>query len=734
MRFAVRSKSNQPTKPPPTTPANAATVLQRNWRQMLRFRTTPRVLKKHKLSEAMIRAIAFRDLIKILRDDNVVASTRVALMRAHYVSIMLAPGRSYVIADVNVRKFLAAYMIAYFPQDSLPFPRSEVGLRLQEMGHAMLNDFHGSIQTGRVSPNLALSIENFMIHFNAWESVDIRRVVGRYEKALKLLYTSRAYYLDRRAGQSTTEPMVAEFTLQITKLREKAASVKISLAPFDAALAKFSNLELVTMGAVHVKRFTVKNGRRETRAQLAYELLLDPAYTLAEPDSMPEENAMQDIYWNSIAKEIHAKKYEHVMLIIKDFKQELLTMMKESPATEGLCDSILDAFDVILMDDDMMIMGLFCFGHDMLERYLKTLLPPAAATQITATAHCGMPVIATAAVVTGVQKRINTLAAKWKAFADDEAGDRATKIAAGLRLLVESAKATHIEAGNHRLRVIAPTMRTNGVKFLQDKFEARLALVPSIERTRTWLRLAFSKSKSALSVFASGVVTLVVQTQASITMTSNELVPDMMERAVSFSGLPNEFGPMNLEPGDYEEDDHTLPETFQQDIHRLRNLNAEFNALIECRMVIIVTSSQNKERAKVMADQVSRLQFTESVGPDILEQLTPAETKFLREPSTDEVRRVLRSRLQNMLHQAIVEDGSPSIKAKTTATAAATATTTEAPKLFTEPRGVADEPSTIRLAKRQARFVALVTRMAHINRLIYRTHYNTILIELKAQA
>lgn len=190
----------------------------------------------------------FQQLAAKLREKQVIFKIKacIELIYSYYLENTPTDDQIENIAShikVNVRIFMAAYMIVYFPltvfasMGDLETPLLEASKQLLEsLDYIMVylketESFHGII-TAPLPKALAVPFHvlaaNYLQYFQTWKETDLVGLITRIKATLVELYTTRN-------GRPANDPDMAEFGIGINRLRQKLATLagNDELAQFD---------------------------------------------------------------------------------------------------------------------------------------------------------------------------------------------------------------------------------------------------------------------------------------------------------------------------------------------------------------------------------------------------------------------------------------------------------------------------------------------------------------------
>ena len=185
---------------------------------------------------------------------------------------------------VNVRVFLAAYMIAAKPSHVFE-SMQQLEKAVEEAAKLVLSNFesiiHFTLQRGSlhgiehgVLAGFSVLLCNFLRCFKAWKVPDEEKLVKRIKHALIALYQAEAVL---PVDQPVDSEISIEFRDQIERLRGKLISIG-----GPEALAEFDRTRPATVAGIERGVGRVSWPEKTTNEQLAHELLLDSTFQLGD--------------------------------------------------------------------------------------------------------------------------------------------------------------------------------------------------------------------------------------------------------------------------------------------------------------------------------------------------------------------------------------------------------------------------------------------------------------------
>ena len=260
---------------------------------------------------------SFEALIIFLREKLTIAVVKKCLQRVHLLSTHRhgSPPRALAPEHVNVRVFLAGFMIAFRPThvfDSM----GTLEQALFESAVPLITNFQrivecvastGSFQA--VSTELTCQFPTMLFEylkrFKAWKVPDEAKLTCRIKHALIALYGAEQHLPPDEPEDSKLK---VEFRTQIQRLRSKRSQIAgpDALVQFDAERVD-GGPRVGGNGSV----YTAIPGRL-TNEQLAHELLLDQAFQLCDSGGTSAENpvfhrireSFHQAFWDSLVDDL----------------------------------------------------------------------------------------------------------------------------------------------------------------------------------------------------------------------------------------------------------------------------------------------------------------------------------------------------------------------------------------------------------------------------------------------
>jgi hypothetical protein len=467
----------------------AARKIQLYWRYRFSRNTTARLVdhavNKMRITTERVKSISFEALVILLREKPIIAAMKAALQRMHLLSTFRhgSPSKSLAPENVNVRVFLAAFMIAYRPTHVFE-GMGTLEQALLEAAVPLLSQFEKMCKTLLAAPHrnfqyvpadqtkdFPTTLFEYLRRFKAWKVPDEAKLSCRIKHALVALYQAEAHLPPDEPEDSKLK---VEFREQISRLRGKLQQIAgpEALEKFDADLASAprppSDAAVETSGA-----YAALPGRM-TNEQLAHELLLDPTFQLDEAGGCNNDNPvfqrMRDsfhkAFWDSLVDDLRLERpcYVRVMRVLTEIRDGIAELA--GTREEGSINEIIDI------------------------EFIKTRAEAGNYSFADATSM----VRGVVGVILRVQapRRDDETKEKWAAIeAKVNAATHETVarvMCECLEFLLERVNAMRIDAANARLRLIAPVIRDHGIDYERGKFADKLRDgTLTLERTTEWV-------------------------------------------------------------------------------------------------------------------------------------------------------------------------------------------------------------------------------------------------------
>ena len=455
------------------------------------------------------RSIPFEALVVFLREKRTIADTRACLQRIHWLAARrdsnnksaeeeaegaaAAASSSEEVegggppATVNVRVFLAGFMIAARPSHVFEAPGAPLESALLDASRALTLQFericgavlHAPTRSFATVPHATTEgfgacMVAYMACFKAWKVPDETKLATRIRHALIALYQAEALLPPDEPHDSALK---REFVTQIERLRSKLQQLTgpDGLRQFDIDRATPAGRVALTMsdpstaasvGPYATTATTMVPDARTTNEQLAHELLLNPLFQLEHSDAHGGRThpVMQRIhegfhraYWDSIADDLRLPTGEcfiRVLRVVREVRDGLVDLA--AIGSRELA-SVQAAIDLPFLEQQMYHGA---FGWD---------------DRIALVGNVVAVLMRLQSPHRDAETRVawQTMRAAMRAAAVD-AEARVIALCNALQFLMERVHSMRIDAANARLRLMVPVINDHGIEYERGKFQDKL--------------------------------------------------------------------------------------------------------------------------------------------------------------------------------------------------------------------------------------------------------------------
>jgi hypothetical protein len=284
----------------------------------------------HFLTLRSLTLSSFEALVVFLKEKSTIQVTKACLQRIHLLTTFRhgSPSKSLAPENVNVRVFLAAFMIAFRPTHVFE-SMGALEQALFESAVPLLSSFericctirsseHGCFQEvpSALTKDFPTMFFEYLKRFKAWKVPDEAKLTCRIKHALVALYQAEEHL---PPDEPVDSELKVELRTQIDRLRGKLQQIAgaDALAQFDEQRSGCGEGSLGGGGERHAgggggggESATLPG--RMTNEQLAHELLLDPAFQLDEAGGCGGDNPVfrrmretfHRAFWDSLVDDL----------------------------------------------------------------------------------------------------------------------------------------------------------------------------------------------------------------------------------------------------------------------------------------------------------------------------------------------------------------------------------------------------------------------------------------------
>ena len=556
--------------PPPPVPLEMIERIQNAWRGSFRVWTTPRRVRNFvdMVTSERVMSISFDELVSLLREKPVITAAKKCLQRIHLLSTFRhgsTPTGGLAPENVNVRVFLAAYMISFRPThvfESLGTSQQAV-IDAAKLLIASFEQICSSVIPKGDSQNvpgfhnvpLAFTEQfqtllfEYMKRFKAWKVPDEEKLSCRIKHALVALFEARGHLPPDEPADGR---LMVEFNTQIERLKSKLVQIA-----GQAALTEF----MMTATIVHAHGDGNHHGSAYaelpsavTNEALAHELLCDPAFRLDDSGGSGLENpvvhrirtSFHQAFWDSLVSDLSLAVpcYTRIVRVLVEIRDGISVLA-------GPQEAIADVIDIDFLRQQSEAGAL---GWEICARIIVAVVDVIRRTQVPA--------------------REAETASKWADVqssmleAEAHVGRQPRTFCGALEFLIDRINAMRIDAANARLRLIAPVIKDHGVDYERGKFQDKLtAGTLTLERTSSWIR-GFVDPHLEQLLTGSAPAFMAVHSDAMLSLSTSETVSC-----------------------------DCVPETLLFDVHRLADFRSKFRSIVDAASLIITVTHAVKPGA-----------------------------------------------------------------------------------------------------------------------------------------
>ena len=471
----------------------ACKKIQRFWRSSGHRRTSS-IAQKVVQSGPTIehaKSIGFERLITYLREQSTISRCKTCLERLHRLSNIIHRPTTDRPETVNVRIFMASYMIAAFPSNVFE-QMGPMETKLLESAKALLKIYEEILHSDQLmrqlppalTKSLPVALFAYIRDFKAWKVPDEAKMVGRIRHALGALYDAQ---MQLPADEPADSQLNVDFRMQVRRLREKLLTIG---GPGALAALDRERPEGVVRATNEPGTLSVHMSDRMTSEQLAHELLVDPNFQLTDRGTCCESEGASRVresfhrsFWRSLSTDLRIRCFVRVLRVFVEVRNG---MIEAAPPHVAMQAAELLDMDFIKQQVDA---GLCTW--DSCQALVENVVVLIKRAQ---TPH-----------------RDAETTSKWaelQAAMAAATDDKPDVFCREMEFLLDRVNALRIDAANARLRLLAPIVRSHGVDYEREKFQDKLnAGALTLERTAAWLRS--DGVSSANDTFVSAMVGLV---------------------------------------------------------------------------------------------------------------------------------------------------------------------------------------------------------------------------------
>ena len=515
---------------------------------------------------------------------------------------------------VNIRVFLAAYMVAFRP-DKVFESMGELESALHKAALPLLKTFESLCRSIKQNGSTIVLVDvnseqakafpellfEYLKCFKAWKVPDEARLTSRIKHALVALYQAREHL---SSDEQDSVALKEEFRVQIEGLRSRLANIAgaDALVRFDREHGRMGP-DLAKLDEVLPTRPARESTERErqqrmTNEQLAHELMLDPKFQLLDNGGAVENPVFKRInqsfhqgFLNSLIDDLKLDQpcYVRVLRVLVEVRDGISQL---APSVES--NLIAEIIDLDLMKQQ--------------------------ASQGTTWESSMSFIGAIVGVICRVQapQRGEETSGKWndlhKVMLKAEPEEKPSLFCNALEFLLNRVNVMRIDAANARLRLIAPIISDHGMDYERGKLKDKItAGTLTLEKTKAWIQTAISRQASVQPDFKALLSNGV---ESSFVLVHSCAIVNLVVDGITANGAP---------------------ETLSFDVHRLASFEAEFRYCVLAATILLTAANHiTKAGGQAHLNAIAEHFLKESPGSSNM-LMTPAQIKevLLSHPHAD---------------------------------------------------------------------------------------------------
>jgi hypothetical protein len=476
----------------------------------------------------------------------------------------------------------------------------------------------------------------YVITYRNWNKVDAKERVDKIKKAMDVVYAAKMY--------ASSEAVMAGFDKTFANLKDKMVTRCGSRAAekiFEdhmAELMKLPRLDSILNQKVlsgHVKKVIYTN------EMLAHELSLCEQFQI--PKSYDEtDECYRESFWADLAVQVQNGDLTRLKAVLSETHEKMLLICEPN--------EMQDQFDVEFMKQRMDSGAMDIQAASvMLNGGYRLIMSK----------------------TTDFSQAIQAeMAAAW-------AKTHGSGVLNGLRTLMSLCDDISLAKANVALRLMVPLMKTDGVKYLHDKFQKKLdSGETSLQVTKNWIQCYYGGGGSVFQVFCAALAGII-------------------------------------------RGSHELPETMILDEARIGDMRLEFDYLVDIYMARGMLVGEPAEVVRAISVQLSKMEPLEQLEAEDLVMLSDEKQKRLSDLLlvVDETPAVMvhaEEILEDLLQRRLA--ASPPVET-----------------FFAVPSSVGAPEHVRKLAARQELFIRGVHDMAKLHWQVYGHRYPELIMMAPAQ-
>lgn len=558
--------------------------LQRSWRNKFKLLTTYNIVQNlllNNITVDYIKSISFETLAHFLREPNIISSSKICLRRIHILCDIRhgSPNQALIPENINIKVFLAGFMIAYTPthvfesinilENELLEAATQLFKNFYLICESILSSKNNSFQnvSHEITKDFSTLLYEYLKKFKAWKVPDEEKLKCRIIHALNALYQANDQLpLD----EPDDSKLKTEFRNQIKRLRNKLQQISgiEVLNQFDEQYKTQQPIQKLINKNLSGGLYTQLPGKITTE-QLAHELLLNPNFQLDKSNGCSVENPIfqriketfHQAFWDSLVDDLKLSRpsYTRVLRVLKE-----------------ICDGTNELAGINVLSENVDLEFIKqqaeanLYTWDNCKNLISSIVESIQNTQ--------MP------------KRNEETKLLWDKINEKLATvpieEQPRTFCKALEFLLDRVNTMRIDAANARLELIVPVIKEHGIYYERSKFQDKIDNGSlTLERTQNWIRSNLRRE----------------------IMLKNERLEDLLDgKDSAFINIHSSAIISLIIDNDNIKEDK-CPETLLFDVHRLAMLQQEFQYIVKSTIIILlvtqsITSTKNVSDLELLSN------------------------------------------------------------------------------------------------------------------------------------
>jgi hypothetical protein len=531
-----------------------------------------------------IKEMEFKDISTKLREDKIIDVSGDMLFRFIQLSNWNRIKQPLITGTVNVKIFLAAYMIASKPknvfeeikelENKVIKAAESLLICVQETVKALRSGKKWSDLKKNIAKDISSILCTYLRTFKEWKIIDEKKLSGRLTHAIT--------QIENAIEKSQDDKLNEELIKQHIRLRDKLKQI-IGEKEFNEYNNKINNVRVTKNNGMVDLEPTQESGM--TNEQLAHELLLDSNFNLDDKNNLSEDKLIhtkireifERSFWNSLKDDISMTPptYNRVLNVLNEISNSIQILSQGHPESDQIQN---------IIDNDLLIQQLRNNAinfKDCLNLFNNII-------NVIISIHERMKTINRKEETNTKWQTINN---KLQEITESSQINYAESICEVLEFILDRIYCIRVDIANNKLRTIAPIIRTHGIEYERSHFKKKLETNKITTKfTEEWIKNTIKSNDPNIS--------LDKLKQGCNNNYENVLFLSMIDLVINYYNWKNK-----------------MPETMLLDTLRIEALNNHFHNNV-VTIIILITITQ--EIKIIFRDGIIRSQNIKNINNIII--------------------------------------------------------------------------------------------------------------------